>query len=55
MKLKNLTLCAEWIDNMDTYRLFWTSSPNATITFESDIVVIRELAAIIGVDLIPIK
>lgn len=50
-----MTLCAEWNDELETYRLFWTSSPNTTITYESDIVVIRNLAAIIGLNLITVK
>ena len=53
--MKNLTLCAEWDDNMETYRLYWTNSPATTITYETDIVVIRKLANIIGCGLIPVK
>ena len=53
--MKTLTLCAEWIDDMKVYNLFWTSSPNTSITYESDIDVVRQLATIIGLDLIVIK
>ena len=53
--MKNLTLCAEWDDNMETYRLYWTNSPATTITYEADIVVVRQLAAVIGLDVITIK
>lgn len=53
--MKNLTLCAEWRDDMKAYNLFWASSPNTSITYESDIVVVRQLAAIIGLNLIVIK
>ena len=53
--MKNLTLCAEWSDGMKAYRLYWTSSPATTITYESDIVVVRQLAAIIGLNVITVK
>ena len=53
--MKNLTLCAEWTDEMKAYRIYWTSSPATTITYESDIVVVRQLAAIIGLNVITVK
>ena len=54
-EMKNLTLCAEWTDEMKAYRLYWTDSPATTITYEADIGVIRYLAAIIGLNVITVK
>ena len=53
--MKNLTLCAEWTDEMKAYRLYWTTSPATTITYEADIVVVRQLAALIGLNVITVK
>ena len=49
--MKNLTFCAEWIDYMGAYRVFWKTSPNHTIAYEEKINVIREYANLIGVPL----
>lgn len=53
--MKNLTLCAEWDDNKETYRLFWSCTPCVTITHCTDIITIERIAAILGLNLIPIK
>ena len=49
--MKNLTFCAEWIDYMKAYRVFWKSSPNHTIAYESNISNIREYVNLIGLPL----
>lgn len=50
-EMENLTFCAEWIDYMEAYRVFWKSSPNQTIAYESNISNIREYANLIGLPL----
>ena len=51
MKMKNLTFCAEWIDYMEAYRVFWKTSPTCTIAYESNINNIREYANLSGLPL----
>ena len=53
--MKNLSLFAEWSNDMKAHRLYWTDSPATTITYEADIDVIRYLAAIIGLNVIIVK
>lgn len=49
--MKNLTVCAEWIEYMEAYHVFLKSSPNQTIAYETNISNIREYASLIGLPL----